>query len=139
MLKTIEIKYKEINIAINTLSLLCLLKQQAPKTNVVSAAIVCNNKIIIGIIISYSAKSLCKKIQPVTNQIAKFSIDITNKIELPLSFFLITTPLKAFPPGNIKKQEIMILTCLQNSDSRYDSAPPRYIIEDMNSLIVLGV
>lgn len=33
----------------------------------------------------------------------------------------------------------MILTCLQNSDSRYGYAPPRYIIEDMNSLIILGV
>ncbi|MEH0885164.1 hypothetical protein [Enterobacter sp. UNJFSC 003] len=95
MVKTIEIRYAEMNIAINTFSLLCLLKQQAPKTNVVSATIVCNNKIIIGIIISYSAKSLCKKIQPVTNQIAKFSIEITNRIELPESFFSITTPLKA--------------------------------------------
>lgn len=96
MVKTIEIRYAEINIVINTLSLLCLLKQQAPKINVVSATIVFNIKINIGIIISYSAKSLCKKIQPVTNQIAKFSIDITNKIKLNLSFFSSTMLLNAF-------------------------------------------
>ncbi|HID3975218.1 TPA: hypothetical protein ACXE0Z_004711 [Enterobacter cloacae] len=139
MVKTIEIRYAEIKIEINTLSLLRLLKKQAPKTHVVSATIVCNNKIIIGIIISYSAKSLCKKIQPVTNQIAKFSIEITNKIELPLSFFSIATPLKAFPSWKIIKQEIMILTYHQNSDNKPSCVPTLHIIEDMNSFIVLEV
>lgn len=95
MEKTTDTRYPEITKVINILSLLCLLNRQAPKTNVVNATIVFNIKINIGMIISYSEKSLCKKIQPVTNQSEKLSIEITNKIKLFLSFFSSAMPFKA--------------------------------------------
>ncbi|KTQ46853.1 hypothetical protein NS31R_12940 [Enterobacter cancerogenus] len=96
MVKTIEFRIAEISIAINNLILLVLLKKQAPKIKMVIATIEFNNKINIGMIISYSAKSINKNSQPVTNQIAKFSIEIINKTELNLSFFSSAILLKTY-------------------------------------------